>query len=123
MSVALVCLGSAVLAWWGRLRAGRSAAARSWAHGSARSALNAMCAVPSVGAALVTAGLTPAASHGSALASLVCLVTLPIFVVLGLWGGLQLPLPRWYLPLWARERAGTWRTAGKGPRPRREQPR
>jgi hypothetical protein len=123
LSVLLGCAGVAALGYWVWLRLGRTASARAWARGTERNAINAMCGIPAVGFALIGAALTVPADHGSGLASTLAVLCFVLFVAFGAWGGLQIPVPLWSLPGWARAEVGRRRAAEKRARARRKEAR
>lgn len=121
LAVVLGCAGVVVLAWWTRLLLGRTASARSWAHGTERSVINVMCGIPAVGLALIGAALTVPADRGVQAAAAVSVACFVLFVVLGAWGGLQIPVPAWSLPGWARAGVARRRASEKRAREQRKQ--
>lgn len=123
LAVLLGCAGAGLLAYWVWLRLGRTAYARSWARGTERNAINAMCGIPAVGFALVGVALTGPAADGSGIASAVSAVCLVLMLVIGTWGGLQIPVPLWSLPRWARAEVTRRREAEKQIRARKKQTR
>lgn len=119
VAVLLFCAGAALLAWWVWLRLGRTGSARSWARGSGEDVRRSMFLIPAVGAALVAVSLAAPAERGSQPAGAVAGVCLVVFLVLSTWGGLGLPIPRWYLPRWARDEYTRMRASEKSQRTRR----
>lgn len=107
--VVFIILGLALAGYVLWARAGRSPRARGWAARGQGSTLDERAVLfffPAV--ALFLLALGPLFGYdGNDPSHQWRLAFVPLVIlggVLGLWGGLQLPVPRWYLPRWLRER-------------------
>lgn len=92
--------GLAVLAFSLWCRAGRSRVARWW-RGSETSERAVLLVFPGLSVVLLAAGLLPLTDDGSEVRVLLGLAVLAGLAV-ATWGGLALPVPRWYVPGWVR---------------------
>ena len=68
--------------------------------------------LPAGGAGLVAFGVVSWADQ-SAVAGVVLVLTLPTFLVLGLWSLVTSRVPLWFLPAWSRDSVGQRRRAPK----------
>jgi hypothetical protein len=96
-------LGLAVVVYAVMLRLGKSAETREWAFGSEQRARQRILMLPGSGFMYMAAGFW-GLSRFSEMAAVGVGVSALVGVVPVLWAGLQIPMPVFFYPKWARER-------------------
>ncbi len=119
LATVIAAAGTALLAFGVVLRLGGRPVARDWVPQDEASLRNTLLMVPGFGAGLLGSGVLALEQDGrpGALSGLVVVVCIPLFVLLGIPGGLQLRVPLWFVPSWARDSVRRRRDAeGRGRR-------
>ncbi|NHC45203.1 hypothetical protein [Motilibacter aurantiacus] len=112
LAVVLAAAGAALLAYAVLLRLGARPWARDWASNGERGVRTGLLTVPGGGAGLLALAVADRADD-NLVAAVVLTVCLPVFVVLMLLSALQLRVPLWLVPGWARESVRLRRAAGR----------
>ena len=105
-------VGVGLLVDVGLKRAGRQSWARLWTNADEQSITTQMALTPGIGAAMV-ALCAMSLGEGTWWGAIITLVCLPTGVVMGVWGGMFLRVPLWFLPAWSRGRIRGQREAEK----------
>lgn len=104
--IALLILAALALAGFvGWCRSGRSIASRWWV-GDRLNESAILFWLPALAVVLLTTAALRGYDDGNLPLRLLLVPGLLGGLLLSLWGGLFLPVPRWYVPRWARESRG-----------------
>lgn len=107
-----IALGIGVIVHAVRLRRGRTAETREWAFGDEQKARLRILMLPGSGCFYAAAGLFGLTRFTDAVGPLLALLVLVGFVPV-FWAVLQLPMPLFFYPKWARERRSRIRARAK----------